>query len=397
MVVVGGGQAGGWIIKTLRSEGFDGPILLISAEKHPPYERPPLSKNLLRSADAISETALLSQTDLERAGVSTWLGDPVIDIDRSTRTVRCASGREASYHRLFLTTGSEPRIPDWMSASRSERIHMLRTIDDASALRAALASTAHLLIVGGGWIGLEVAASVRGLGVAATVIESAPRLCQRSVPEPFSHWLRALHERHGVSFVMGKTVENVIDGEHHVGVLLDDGSSCIADRLLVCVGAVPHIALAERAGLDVGNGIVVDESGRTSDPNIYAAGDVANFPCSFAGCATRRESWANAQNQAIAVAKAALGQTICYSDLPWLWSDQYHHNIQIAGLPERADKVVFTAGTEPLSGVWLSIDAEHQPCGAIGVDAPKAFRPVMKSLKNRNSIDVTGWESLDLR
>jgi 3-phenylpropionate/trans-cinnamate dioxygenase ferredoxin reductase subunit len=395
MVVVGGGQAGGWVIKTLRSEGFTGPIVLISAETHPPYERPPLSKNLLRNADAISETALLSEADLESAGVEAWLGDEVVEIDRAGRTVRCASGREQEYHRLFLTTGSRPRIPDWMAASRSGRAHVLRTIDDASSLRAGLASTGHLVIVGGGWIGLEVAASVRDMGIAVTVVESASRLCQRSVPEPVSHWLRTLHEGHGVTFLMGRSVEGLVDEADHIGITLDDGSMLVADRMLVSIGAVPDVALAQSAGLEIYNGIVVDETGQTSDPAIFAAGDVTNFPCSFAGCATRRESWANAQNQAIAAGKAALGQAVHYAELPWLWSDQYGHNIQIAGLPEKAGEVLFAPGPEGATGVWLSLDHDRRPCGAIGVGAPRIFRPVMKALKNGGEIDLGGWEAVN--
>ncbi|WP_257551889.1 NAD(P)/FAD-dependent oxidoreductase [Sphingopyxis sp. DBS4] len=391
-VVVGGGQAGGWIIKTLGAEGFSGRIVLIGEERHPPYERPPLSKNALRDAEAISETALLSIESLAEANVESWLGEEVIEIDRSAQTVRCASGREIHYDRLFLATGSRPRVPDWMAGQKSDRIHLLRTIDDAAALRSSLSGTKHLLIVGGGWIGLEVAATVRSLGIAVTVVEAAPRLCQRSVPEPVSDWLRALHESHGVAFVMGRSVVRLAVQPDGLMLELDDDTARIADRVLVCVGAIPNVALGELAGLDVSNGILVDEFGGTSDPRIFAAGDVACFPCCYAGQVTRRESWANAQNQAIAAAKAALGNHVRYADLPWLWSDQYGHNIQIAGLPERAASTLYKAGPAAGSGCWVGLDAQNHPVGAVGVDAPKLFRPILKALKDNADMDLSDWQ-----
>ncbi|WOF45882.1 FAD-dependent oxidoreductase (plasmid) [Sphingopyxis indica] len=392
-VIVGAGQAGGWIVKTLRAEGFDGKIVLIGAERHPPYERPPLSKNLLRDAEAITETALLSLDDLSDAEVEVYLGEKVRRIDRARQTVECSGGQEMRYDRLFLTTGSQPRIPEWAAGINSDRVHLLRTIDDAATLRNVLPDTSRLLIVGGGWIGLEVAASARSLGVPVTILESAPRLCQRSVPEAVSTWLKNLHERHGVEFLFGRTATALTARPDGVELILDDGSSITADRLLACIGAAPDMALAERAGLEVSNGIVVDQSGRTSDPRIFAAGDVTNFPCRYAGRATRRESWANAQNQAIVAAKAALGHELSYCDLPWLWSDQYAHNIQIAGFPEQAAQVLFRSGPSDESGCWLCLDEDGQAIGGVGVDTPKLFRPVLKTLKARTALDDAEWST----
>lgn len=390
-VIVGAGQAGGWIVKTLRAEGFDGQIILVGAEQHPPYERPPLSKNLLRDAAAIAETALLSLEDLASADVQVRLGERVHRIGRAAQAIHCSSGLQIRYDRLFLTTGSRPRIPDWLAGRKSDRVHLLRTIDDAAALRDALSGASSLLIVGGGWIGLEVASSARGLGVPVAVLESAPRLCQRSVPEPVSSWLRQLHESHGVEFVIGRATAGLVAQFDGVTLQLDDGSALRGDRLLACIGVIPDVMLAEEAGLDVNNGVLVDESGRTSDPRIFAAGDVASFPCCYAGHVTRRESWANAQNQAIVAAKAALGQDVRYTDLPWLWSEQYGHNIQIAGLPERATEILFKPGPTPDSGCWLGLNSDGHPVGAIGVDAHKLFRPVLKALKERANVDVSGW------
>ncbi|WP_293969319.1 FAD-dependent oxidoreductase [Sphingomonas sp.] len=392
--VVGAGQAGGWIVKTLRSRGFTGRLVLVGAEGHPPYERPPLSKAALRDADAVSQTVLMSLEALRAAGVEARLDDPVASIDLAKRVVRCESGSEIGYDRLFLTTGALSRRPDWLGPVLSSCVHMLRTLDDAAALREGLAAGGHLLIVGGGWIGLEVAATARALGVGVTVVEAAPRLCARSVPEPVSRWLADLHHRNGVTLHLGRSAQSMVETDGGVTLLLDDGGRIAADRMLVCVGSIPETQLAEAAGLAVSNGVMVDETGRTSDPHVFAAGDVANFPCPFVGGSVRRESWANAQNQAIVAARAALGDDLRYVELPWLWSEQYEHNIQIAGLPEKAATVLFKRGTTVDGGCWLGVDANGMPIGAIGIDSPKLFRPILKALKDSTPIAMDDWGCL---
>lgn len=387
-VIIGGGQAGGWIAKTLRAQGHAGPIVLIGDERHAPYERPPLSKAALLSVEAVAETRLLSHEEAENLGIALRLGDAAVAIDRDARQVRCATGEAIGYDRLFLTMGSRPRLPDWYLAH--DRLHVLRTIDDAARLRSALASARSLVVVGAGWIGLEIAATARACGVAVTVVEIGDRVCARSLPAPVSHWLERLHRDNGVDFRFSAAVGRIGAHENAITATLADGTELQADQCVVGIGNVPNTGLAEAAGLAVANGIVVDAACRTSDPLIYAAGDVCAFPCDFAAGTVRRESWANAQNQAIVAARAALGQAVLYDELPWLWSDQYGINIQIAGLPERGSRALFRPGATPDCGTWLTLDARGVT-GAVAIDDPRGLRPVRKALQQRLQPALEGW------
>jgi 3-phenylpropionate/trans-cinnamate dioxygenase ferredoxin reductase subunit len=305
--------------------------------------------------------------------------------------VRCADGRTLVYDRLFLTTGSQPRWPAWLPAAGSPRIHRLRTLDDAARLRDALAESRSLLIVGGGWIGLEVAASARQQGVAVTVYEAADRVCARSLPPAISDWLADLHRHKDVVVELGASIVGVKEDVDTVTLELADGTRAVGDHLVVGIGNLPETALAEAAGLDVANGIVVDTRGQTSDPLIFAAGDVANLPCTLSGGQARRESWANAQNQGVAVARAALGQDITYDEVPWLWSDQYDVNIQMVGLPERAARLLLRPGKIPGSGCWLALDQHDVPVGAIAIDAGRDIRMARKLIQQKQPITAEEW------
>jgi len=391
IAIIGAGQAGAWVARTLRAEGFDGRVVLIGAERHPPYERPPLSKAVLFDAAAEATTTLLSTEQAQEAGIEFWLGTTVHAIDRAARTLRCTDGQTLDYNRLFLTTGSRPRWPDWGPTGDSARIHQLRTLDDAAKLRGALQSAQSLLIVGGGWIGLEVAASARKQNVAVTVYEAADRICARSLPTAISDWLSNLHRGKSVELILRASIASVEESEDRVTIHFSDGSATTADHLLIGIGNVPETALAEAAGLEVSNGIVVDATGRTSDPDIYAAGDVTSLPCSLASAHVRRESWANAQNQAIVAAKAALGQDVRYEDIPWLWSDQHDVNIQIVGMPERATTLRLKPGKTEGAGCWLALDAAGVAIGAIAVDAARDIRAARKLILQNQPISAEDW------
>ncbi len=375
-IVVGAGQAGAWIARTLRSEGFDGRIVLIGSERHPPYERPPLSKSAIVEEDFQSPASLLDEPRAAQTDVEMWLGTEVVRIDRSSQAVHCADGRSIGYDRLFLTTGSDPRRPDWLPAERGARVHTLRTRDDAFKLRVGLRQAKSLLIVGGGWIGLEVAASARSLGVEVAIFEAGDRVCARSLPAELSAWFEELHRSNGVTLSTNARIVGVEEQPDRVLLQLADGSRVEGDQLLVGIGNVPATALAEAAGLSVANGIVVDAAGRTSDPHIYAAGDVTSLPCTLTGGQTRRESFANAQNQSVVAAKASLGHEVVYDELPWLWSDQYGANIQMLGLPERACRLV--ARPAKRGRAWLALDEEGRAIGAVAVDAPREVRAARK-------------------
>ena len=300
IIIVGAGQAGGWAAWALRDTGFAGEIVLVGEERHPPYQRPPLSKEVLMGVNPPESTYLWpGGLDAEFVG-----GVRACRIDRALRRIELSDGRTLSYDKLIIATGGRVRRLDIPGA------HYLRTIEDAVGLRLALATRGRVLVVGGGWIGLEAAAAARTAGCAVTVVESADRLCGRVMPRVVSDYLRALHERHGVDV--------------HLNGDLNMHS---ATTIVVGIGIVPNVELAQEAGLVVANGIVVDEFGVTSDPDILAVGDVANLR------GVRLETWANAQNQAIAAARTLAGVPTPYRETPWFWSNQYHVNMQFLGLP----------------------------------------------------------------
>jgi len=391
--IIGAGQSGAWIARTLRTEGFDGRVVLVGDEPHRPYERPPLSKGALDPQIPETENTLLNQQQAEAKCIEMWLGTAVTALSPTTNRFECADGRSLVYDHLFLTTGSRARSPSWLPKGPSHRVHFLRTLDDAARLRAALATSSTLIIVGGGWIGLEVAASARKQGIAVTILEAAERVCARSVPAPVSAWLTELHRKNGVSVVLNAAILRAEEACDGVVLSLADGTTVVADQLLVAIGNVPETSLAIDGGLAVTNGIVVDAAGRTSIPNISAAGDVASQPCGLTGARVRRESWSNAQNQAIATARAALGQQVVYDEVPWNWSDQFNLNIQIVGVPERGKNLFARAGRSMESPCWLALDDCAVPIGAIGIDAARDVRHARKLIQKKQPIRHQDWMS----
>lgn len=307
VVIAGAGQAGGWFAKTLHGAGFEGEILLVGEERHPPYQRPPLSKEVL-VGDRPPESTYLWPAGL---AVDFRGGTRVMGIDREAKCVELSDGAAVGYDKLVLATGGRVRRLDIAGA------HYLRTIEDAIGLRAALVRGGSVLVIGGGWIGLEAAAAARASGCDVTVVEAADRLCGRVMPGIVSDYLRDLHERHAVRVRLNASV-----------------NPHTAATIVVGIGIIPNAELAQEAGLDVANGIRVDEFGVTSDPDILAVGDVANLN------GVRIESWANAQNQAIAAAKTLAGIATPYREIPWFWSNQYHVNLQFLGLPRPGQAVV---------------------------------------------------------
>jgi len=333
IAVVGGGQAAGWVLKTLRKEGFAGRLIMIADEVHPPYERPPLSKTVL-SGEALPESVHLVKPDeFVALNVETWQPERATSIDRERRVLHTASGRAAKYDRLVIATGGTARkLPD--AIDRTARVAYLRTLDDAAKLGAQLRESRHVVVIGGGWIGLEVAATARKLGCRVTVVEGTSRLCGRSVPPGMSDFLAQLHRTEGVDIRLDCVLTSLTDDpDSATGVLATfaDGSVLKADLAVAGIGLNPSTELAESAGLAVDNGIVVSAIGETDDPAIFACGDVANHPNAWLKRRIRLESWANAQNQAISTAKAALGLESAYEEIPWFWSDQYDVNLQILG------------------------------------------------------------------
>jgi len=346
VVIVGAGQAGGWVARTLRQLGHAGTITLIGAEPHKPYERPPLSKAVLKGDDDASVTRLFSEESFAGLALDFRPASTVTSIDRQARTVSLEDGTVIPYDTLVLATGGTPRALPLLPEGHP-RQHLLRTIEDAARLGGALRQGGSIAVIGGGWIGLEVAATARQLGCAVHVIELADRLCQRVADRHLSAGLADLHRKHGVSLHLGACIAGVREEGLGLSIALEDGTAIAADHLVIGVGITPNTALAEAAGLACDNGVLVDGHGQTADPAIYAVGDVANRHSPLAGCRQRLESWAVAQNEGVAVAHAIAGQPRPEEEPPWFWSDQYDANIQILGrIGDDLDSVERTGPTD---------------------------------------------------
>ncbi|GLU31236.1 FAD-dependent oxidoreductase [Trinickia caryophylli] len=332
MAIVGAGHVGGRAAQALREAGWRGGIALIGAESHLPYERPPLSKDLLTAQREPGQCGLRPPGAWQEDGIEHIVAT-VQSFDPHEQTVRLHGGRQIDYEALLLATGGYAR-PLAIPGARGTGVHGLRTLDDAIGIRRRLIPGARIVVIGGGFIGLEVAASARACECEVTVVEGAVRLMGRAVPEPIAARARTLHEHNGVRLVLGAApcaIEPQSDGS--IVVRLQTGDELRADTVIVGIGIEPADALARAAGLDVERGIVVSDALETSARNVYAAGDVAVFPSRFGPHRIRQETWHNAETQARAAARNMLGARAAYRELPWFWSDQYDHQLQVAGEP----------------------------------------------------------------
>ncbi len=373
IVILGAGQAGVWTAVTLRDEGFEGELRLIGDEPHLPYERPPLSKAILAGTQSPESATLFDEAALRERRIERVVAR-VETIDPQARTVRLESGERLDYDQLVIATGARNRALACPGAALPG-IAYLRTLEEATRLRRDLDAAAHLLVIGGGWIGLEVAATARGLGKKVTLVESAQRLCGRSLPPVASEQLAALHRAHGVDLRIGVGIER-FEGQGRVAqAVLSDGSTVPCDCVLVGIGAIANDELAASAGIATAGGIVVDDFARTSCPDVFAVGDVTLQHNSYLPDRVRLETWENAQNQAIHCARAMLAlETRPYDPLPWIWSDQYDVTIQILGFPPApGDEVVVSPGpgeAEPLFAVMR----EGQFNGAVGFNRGREIK-----------------------
>ncbi|HEX6685726.1 MAG TPA: FAD-dependent oxidoreductase [Candidatus Limnocylindrales bacterium] len=337
VVVVGGGQAGFQTCAALRDNGFEGSLTLVCGEGILPYQRPPLSKGYL-VGDADIGLRADSYYPEQRVGVVTAIAAAV---DRPAREVLLDNGVRLGYDRLVLATGARPRsLP--VPGSRLDGILPLRTLADADALRKALTGCRRLVIIGGGFIGLEVAAAARKLEVDTTVVESMPRAMARVLSVEMAAFLVSVHRSHGATVLLGRLV-TAFDGDvtgRVRKVVLDDGSRLDADLVVVGIGVVPNVELAVSARLPVDDGIVVDSLLRTADENIFAVGDCASFPSPHTPARVRLESVQNAVDHGNSVARTILGGSAPYDAVPWFWSDQHEVKLQISGISTGHDHTV---------------------------------------------------------
>lgn len=393
IVIAGAGQAGGRAAEALRSAGFRGSITVIGEEKHPPYERPQLSKELLATPDAPVAYLKPEGDWASLLDVTMVTGAAVVACDAERQTVATGDGRLFGYDRLLLATGTRPRRIGTFEQTDT-RVHYLRSIEDALHLRQSFHRPARIIIIGGGVIGLEAACAAAKHGCDVTVVESRPRLLARAFPGLVSDVVEARHRNHGVRFEFSVTVAAAtLDG-----VRLTNGTELKADIILVGIGVDPSNAMARDLGLAADAGIEVDACGRTAAPNVFSAGDVALQWSKCHDRAIRVETWANAQNQAICVAgNMAGGGNREYSDPPWFWSDQYDLNIQVVGDMLNADHIV----RGDIKGDRFSVAAMRgsEIVGAISINAAKDMAMLRRLVAKQSRLDRSDIESTayDLR
>jgi 3-phenylpropionate/trans-cinnamate dioxygenase ferredoxin reductase subunit len=378
IVIVGAGQAGGWAAATLRDRGYAGRVVLLGDEPHAPYERPPLSKAVLGGQAPPESTELFSAQRLAQLDIEFQPGVSATRLRLRERQVDTSDGGALGYDKLILCMGGRPLVPA-LPGVDSAGVHVLRTRDDALRLRASLGPGKHLVIVGGGWIGLEVAATARQTGSTVTVLEQAPRLCARSVQPGVSAHLAALHAAHGVDIRVNaglRAVQAQADGK--AVAELADGTRIAADAVVLGVGLQPNDALAREAGIACERGVLVDEYCRTSAEDVYAAGDVAVSAHAAAGGRIRLESWQNAQDQGTAAALSALGETAPYVPTGAVWSEQYDAMVQIVGFPALAACEVLRPQADGRALLSMALDTGGRLVAAVAVDAARDLRQLRK-------------------
>ena len=342
-VIVGASLAGAKAAETLRADGFDGPVILIGQETEPPYERPALSKDYLQGKADRDTIYVHPRQWYDDNDVDLRLGVPVTSIDRAEHVVRLADGSSAGYAKLLLTTGSSPRRLGVLGADL-EGVLYLRTVGDSDRIKAAFQAADRVAVIGAGWIGLETAAAGRLAGVEVTVLETAALPLLRVLGPEAAQVFATLHRQHGVDLRFGIEVAEITGTNGRVdGVRLSDGSQVRADAVIVGIGITPNTQLGEHTGLEVDNGIRVDAQLRSSDPDVFAAGDVASAFHPLLDKHIRLEHWANALNQPQTAAKAMLGQPVSYDRVPYFYSDQYDLGMEYSGYvePDGYDAVVF--------------------------------------------------------
>jgi 3-phenylpropionate/trans-cinnamate dioxygenase ferredoxin reductase subunit len=339
-VIVGAGQGGFEAAESLRAAGYRDAITLVGDEPHLPYQRPPLSKGFVLDKQGMDEVELRPSAFYRDHTIDLLMGERVVAIDRPQRRVRVGSGSSLPYESLVLAVGARNRqLP--VEGATLDGVLYLRTLDESIAIKRRIHAATNIVVVGGGFIGLELAASARVLGRKVTVLEAQPRLMPRVVAPTISDFYERLHTTEGVRVVCGAAVCAISGGAGKAQTVhLSNGDSYPADLVLVGIGVIPNIELARDAGLSVANGVAVDEYLQTDDPNIYAIGDCAESPNAFADGRVRLESVQNAVDQARSVAAAIAGRRAPYTAVPWFWTDQFQIRLQMAGLSQGYDHSV---------------------------------------------------------
>jgi len=386
VVIIGASHAGAQLCTSLRQEGWSGEIVLISDEPVLPYHRPPLSKTFLAGTAGLDDLLIRPPLYYEKQRITLRPGR-VISIDRAEHRICMHDGETLSYTKLALCLGASPRAL-LISGANMHGVHTLRSAADVLAIRAEVAAARRVVIIGAGYIGLETAASLRKLGLAVTVLETAERILQRVTAPAVSAFYARVHSEEGVQLRTGVCITALIGDDRVRGVQLADGEVLAADLVIVGIGVVPNVKLAEAADLAVENGIVIDAHGRTSDPDIVAAGDCAAHPCPFTGQHLRLESVPNAGEHAKVAAATLCGKHKVISSLPWFWSDQYDLKLQIAGLNSGYDHVVLRGDPNVGRSFSCFYLRNGRLIAADCVNQPKDFLLSKQIISQGQSIDI---------
>ncbi|WP_072687823.1 NAD(P)/FAD-dependent oxidoreductase [Rhodococcus marinonascens] len=383
-VVVGGGLAGAKTAEALRDKDFDGSIVLLSEEEHLPYERPPLSKEYFAGKKSLGDFTVHHGDWYRDHHVDLRLGTTATDLNLAAHTVTLPDGSTLGYDKLALATGSRSRRPS-ITGSDAKGVHYLRSVDESDRLIEAVAGGARLVVIGAGWIGLEVGASARQKGAEVTVVEAAETPLSGSLGREMGKVFADLHHEHGVQLHLGAKVDEiVVEDGRAIGVRLGDATVLPADAVLVAVGAAPNIELAERAGLEVDGGVLVDAGLQTSDPDVVAVGDIAAQLHPQLDSRIRVEHWANALNQPAVAAATMLGSKAEYAKLPYFFTDQFDLGMEYTGYapPDSYERVVVRGDLPGREFLAFWLDADNHVLAGMNVniwDATDQIRQLVSS------------------
>lgn len=397
-VIVGGSHAAAQVVSSLRQNKWEGRITVVSADDFLPYHRPPLSKAYLAGDRTLEDVLIRPSVFYERSEAEVLLGTRVTRIDRANKKVHLDNQTDLTYTKLVLTTGARVRRIE-LPGHNLAGVFYLRDMNDVDHVREFLGHAKDAVIIGGGYIGLETASALRGLGLTVTVLEAMPRVLQRVTAPEVSAFYTRVHAEEGVEILTGVTIQS-IDGDKRVeSVTCGDGKVIKADLVVIGVGVLPDVDLAEQAGLEVNNGIVVDEYARTSDPDILAAGDCTFHYNPVYDRHLRLESVQNATDQARVAANTICGKLEPYNALPWFWSDQYDLKLQIAGLSQGFDQVVIRGSTETGRSFAAFYYQEGRLIAVDAINRPKEFMMSKKALAEKKSADpkLVADESIDIK
>jgi len=371
-VIVGAGHSGSKLATSLRQHGWSGSITLIGDDPHQPYHRPPLSKTYLKENMSVDDIPLYAPTVYEKANIDLLLGTRVQSINCNRQTVELASGDQIGFDRLVLAVGSNPRRLAVLGCDL-DGVCYLRDADDANRIRDLASTGQHAVIIGGGYIGLEAAASLRQLGMEVTVLEVLGRLLARVASETVSDFVTQMHTDNGVKIRVQDRVKKIFGETRVSGVELESGESIRADLVLIGIGIVPNTDLALDAGLGVTDGIEINPACQTTSPNVYAIGDCTSFAHPRYGRRVRFESIQNANGQATVAARSICGQDISYEAVPWFWSDQYDVKLQIAGLSHDPDEIIIRGNPQASRSFSVLYIKNDRLLCIEAVNAPRDF------------------------